>query len=209
MKIKIRTVACAIVLASVPLFIGGCAGSNASRASFDENRTLSLGQLESKTEEMVADMVSNPRFVTFKKAAQGGAKEPADVIILLQNVDGSATNDKEWPKMIESLFSYLEGSLANQGLSFRQDLDPGLPNYVKGIEEFDKQDSDARYLQTTGTVTTGGAHKAVLGLVLTATKQQIGNNVEIELRAKVVNGESKTTLFIARSRTTNPASERR
>jgi hypothetical protein len=209
MKIKTRTVACAILLASVPLFIGGCAGRNASRASFDENRTLSLGQLESKTEEMVADMVSNPRFVAFKKTAQGSAKEPVDVIILLQNVDGSATNDKEWPKMMESLFSYLEGSLANQSLSFRQDLDPGLPNYVKGIEEFDKQDSDARYLQTTGTVTTGGAHKAVLGLVLTATKQQIGNNVEIELRAKVVNGESKTTLFIARSRTTNPASERR
>jgi hypothetical protein len=209
MKIKTRTVACAILLASVPLFIGGCAGRNASRASFDENRTLSLGQLESKTEEMVADMVSNPQFVAFKKTAQGSAKEPVDVIILLQNVDGSATNDKEWPKMMESLFSYLEGSLANQSLSFRQDLDPGLPNYVKGIEEFDKQDSDARYLQTTGTVTTGGAHKAVLGLVLTATKQQIGNNVEIELRAKVVNGESKTTLFIARSRTTNPASERR
>ena len=209
MKIKIRTVACAIVLASVPLFVSGCAGSNASRAAFNDNRKLSLGQLESKSEELVADIVSNPRFVEFKKTAQGSAKEPVDVIILLQNIDGSATNDKEWPKMMESLFSYLEGSLANQSLSFRQDLDPGLPNYVKGIEEFDKQDSDARYLQTTGTVTTGGAHKAVLGLVLTATKDERGNDVEIELRAKVVNGESKKTLFIARSRTTNPASEKR
>ena len=209
MKIKIRTAACAILLASIPLFVSGCAGSNASRAAFNDNRKLSLGQLESKSEELVADIVSNPRFVEFKKTAQGRAKEPVDVIILLQNVDGSATNDKEWPKVMESLFSYLEGSLANQSLSFRQDLTPGLPNYVKGIEEFDKQDSDARYLQTTGTVTTGGAHKAVLGLVLTATKDERGNNVEIELRAKVVNGESKKTLFIARSRTTNPASEKR
>jgi len=58
-------------------------------------------------------------------------------------------------------------------------------------------------------VTTGAAHKAVLGLVLTATKEESGNNVEIELRAKVVIGESKKTLFVARSRTKNPASEKR
>lgn len=209
MKIKIRTVACAILLASVPLFIGGCAGRNASRASFDENRTLSLEQIETKSEDLVADLVSNSNFVEYKNAAKGSAKEPVKIVILLQDLDGNALRDKEWPVIMKALFANLELSLTNQGLTFRQDLDPGLPNYVKGIEEFDKQDSDARYSQTTGTVTTGGAHKAVLGLALTAIKKESGNNVEIELWGKVTEGESKTSVCLVKSRTKNPASEKR
>jgi hypothetical protein len=209
MKIKTRTVACAALLASIPLFVGGCAGSNASRAAFNDNRTLSLEQIETKSEDLVADLVSNSNFVEFKRTAQGGAKEPVKVVILLQDLDGNALRDKEWPVIMKALFANLELSLTNQGLTFRQDLDPGLPNYVKGIEEFDKQDSDARYSQTTGTVTTGGAHKAVLGLALTAIKKESGNNVEIELWGKVTEGESKTSVCLVKSRTKNPASEKR
>ena len=209
MIIASRTLVFIIALASTLFVVCGCAGSNASRASLDTNRTLSLGQIESKAADLVADIVANPRFVKYRKALQGGNGQSADIVMLVQNIDGTATNDREWPTMLESLLASLEGSLAAQGLSFSQDLDPGLPNYVKGIEEFDKQDSDARYNQTTGTVTTGAAHKAVLGLVLTATKQELGNQVEIMLRAKVVDGESKTTLLVASSLTKNPASERK
>ncbi len=102
---------------------------------------------------------------------------------------------------MRNIFLQIEEQFVDAGITFRQDLDPGLPNYVKGIEEFDKQDSDDRYdQQNTGDVTTGAASKAVLGLILEFAKETNPENGstlnEFSLTARIVDGKSKTTLVV-------------
>lgn len=185
--------------------LGGCAGSNASRAVFDANRTLSLSQIDGAASTLVSNIVSNGRFVRYKVAHDSRSGAQADIVMLLQELDADGGHDVRWKaEILEPLMLALEEHLSSNSIVFRQDLDPGLPNYVATIGEFDKQDSDDRYDQSTGSITTGAAHKAVLGLRLKALRHESQSDVEIELRAIVVDGSAKTTLVSTSSRSKNP-----
>lgn len=192
-------------LLGVAALAGGCAGSNASRSSYDTNQTLSLAQIRGSGADLASAIVSDSNFIDFKKAeaAEGRTK----VIVMVQALDGDAMMDRTWNTQL--LFDSLEEYLLNNGMFFQQCLDPGYPNYVSGANRLSKQDSDARYNRANAKVITGGALPAVAKLQLIATKVKIANDVEIDLRAKIIDGETELPITSVSVYTKNPGSKGR
>ena len=205
MQLSTSTVLAIALVTGAAGALAGCAGSNASRATYDGNRDLTLAQINSKAANLVADILSNPRFVAFKKKVEADQQTKSDIVVMLMELDKERANldfsEKE-------LYLALEEQLANNGVSFQQSLSPGGLNYVTRVEDIDKQDSDARYDQSTGTVTTGAAHKQVLAMSITVERKKSADLVEFVLRAKLVDAATKLTLLSASSITENPGQER-
>ena len=188
-----------ILCGVISISILGCAGSNASYAASNQARNLTMKETKNAGSDLVNQIVKAPRFSEFVNKMKTDKRETA---VLLQ----SYTNNSEDPSWsgksgkMRNMFLQIEEQFVDAGITFRQDLDPGLPNYVAGIEQFDKQDSDDRYKTDTGSVTTGGATKAVLGLILEFAKEANPENGstlnEFSLTARIVDGESKTTLVV-------------
>jgi hypothetical protein len=176
-----------------------CAGSSASRAVADQNRTLSMSDIERCAAQIVTDTTKDPWFVRFQAQEQD---RNVRIGVLLQSYRNRIENDRMWESKKRDFFAYLEEYFLSAGVTFRQDLDPGLPNYTQGIEQFDMQDSDDRYDQKTGKVTTGAARKAVLGLQIELSMEEIGRQREFVLRSRLIDGETKETLVSKSSRVT-------
>jgi len=183
----------------ISISIAGCAASNASYAASNDARDLKISETKSAATELVEKIVKAPRFREFVNKMNKAGRET--VVLLHLPINNS--NDQLWSGVTGKtryLFLQIEEQFTDAGITFRQDLDPGLPNYVKGIEEFDKQDWDPRYNPGTGTTTTGGATKAVLGLQLEfarETSPDKGSTLnEFSLTARIIDGESKTTLVV-------------
>jgi len=103
--------------------------------------------------------------------------------------------------MIDELFNSLEESFVNAGIGeFTQMVDKQAPNYIPGVDAFDEQDFDDRFDQSTGTVTTGGAAKAVLGMQITMNRSDMSagggrSDYTWIMRVKVIDGTRKTTVY--------------
>lgn len=184
---------------------GGCAGSNASRSSFERNQSLSLSQIQASGADLASAVVSDRNFIEFKnaEAAEGRKK----VIVMVQALDGDAMRDRNWDTQL--LFDALEEYLIPNGIAFQQCLDPGYPNYVSGADRLAKQDSDARYNHENAKIITGGALPAVAKLQIKATKDTRGNDVQILLRVKIIDGETETPISSLSVLTENPGSKRK
>ena len=195
-----RAVITSIFCGFISISIVGCAGSNASYAASNQARTLTMKETKNAGSDLVNDIVKAPRFDAFVQKMKQANRE---TVVLLQ----AYTNNSEDPSWsgksgkLRNLFTQIKIQFTGFGITFRQDLDPELPNYVKGIEQFDKQDSDDRYKTDTGSVTTGGASKVVLGLILEFAKDTSPENGgtlnEFSLTAEIIDGETKTTLVVA------------
>jgi hypothetical protein len=190
----------AVVTVLVICNFAACAGGNASRAMRDNAGTIKLSEYNTTAKEIVKEIVNSPSFIKFRDQE---TKKNGEIVLLLQEFT-NLTDDPRFNTSQKSFFNSLEEAAQDHDMTFRQDLDRGLPNYVGGIGEFDKQDSDSRYDQSTGDVTTGAASKAIAGLQLTIEKQQSANESgggttsEYVLRAKIINGRTKT-LIVTRS----------
>lgn len=206
MQLRTSTVLAIALVTGAAGALGGCAGSNASRATYDANRDLTLGQINSKAANLVADIVSKPRFVDFKKKVEAEQQTKSGITIMLVQLDKERAN-RDFSET--ELYLALEEQLADNGVYFQQSLSQGGLNYVPRIGDVDKQDSDARYDQSTGTVTTGAAQKAVLLMYLSVEKKDTAGDIEFQLRAKVVDAATKLTLLSASSITENPGQERK
>jgi hypothetical protein len=206
MQFRTSTVLAIALVTGATGALGGCAGSTASRATHDANRNLTLGQINSKAANLVADIVSKPRFVAFKKKVEAEQRTKSDIVVMLMELDKERANT-DFSET--ELYLALEEQLADNGVSFQQSLDPGGLNYVSRVGDVDKQDSDARYDQSTGTVTTGAANKSVLFMRITVEKQDVAGHIEFQLRAKLVDSATKLTLLTASSLTENPGQERK
>ena len=187
----------AVSVAVAASALSGCASSNASRASRDSARSLTLGDMRGAAKTLVRDIAVSPKFMRYREAQ---TKQNGEIVILLQGFKNQ-TDDPSISNSQSSFFNALEENCLEHDMTFRQDLDPGLPNYTKGIEEFDKQDSDDRYNQEgSGDITTGMASKAVLGLQVVIEKERSataggGNLYEYVLRTKLIDGRNKTSLL--------------
>jgi hypothetical protein len=166
----------------------GCAGSNASRAAFEEKATLSVNTLNSSAQRLVTDTVSNPRFKKFKNANQG--KNTGDVVVRLNSIDNS-TEGTGPTTYQQQLFDWLEQYFADNGVVFQGDK--------AALMEADKEDSDDFYDQSTGKVTTGGKEKSVLLMDLIVFSQERGGAKEWTLRAKFIDKERGVALMSASS----------
>ena len=206
MQCRTSTVLAIALVTGATGALGGCAGSIASHATYDANRDLTLGQINSKAANLVADIVSKPRFVAFKKKVEAEQRTKSDIVVMLMELDKERANT-DFSET--ELYLALEEQLADNGVYFQQSLDPGGLNYVSRIGDVDKQDSDARYDQSTGTVTTSAAQKAVLLMYLSVEKKDIAGGIEFQLRAKVADAATKLTLLSASSLTENPGQERK
>lgn len=184
----------------ISISILGCAGSNASYAASNQARDLTIKETKNAGSDLVNLIVKARRFSEFVNKMK---TEKRETVVLLQSYINNS-EDPSWSGQsgkMRNIFLQIEEQFVDARITFRQDLDPGLPNYVKGIEEFDKQDSDDRYdQQNTGDVTTGAASKAVLGLILEFAKETNPENGstlnEFALTARIVDGKSKTTLVV-------------
>ena len=205
MQLSTSTVLAIALVTGAAGALAGCAGSNASRATYDGNRDLTLAQINSKAANLVADILSKPRFVDFKKKVEAEQQTKSGIAIMLVELDKERAN-LDFSET--ELYLALEEQLADNGVYFQQSLSPGGLNYVSRIGDVDKQDSDARYDQSTGTVTTSAAQKAVLIMYLSVEKKDIAGGIEFQLRAKVVDAATKLTLLSASSITENPGQER-
>ncbi len=188
-----------IVTGVVIFNFAACAGGNASRAMRDRSQSITLSEYDNNAKEIVKSIVNSPSFIKFRESE---VKQNNEIVLLLQSFS-NLTDDPRFSSSQRSFFNALEEAAQDHDMTFRQDLDIGLPNYVGGINEFDKQDADDRYNQSTGDVTTGAAKKAVAGLQLAIEKgQSIGESGgtlnEYVLRAKVINGRTKT-LIVSKS----------
>ena len=194
-----RAVITSIFCGFISISIMGCAGSNASYAASNDARDLKISETKSAGTELVRLIVIAPRFQAFVKKMKDKNRET----VVLLHEPKNTSDDPSWSGVTgktRNLYKQIEEQFVDAGITFRQDLDPGLPNYVKGIEEFDKQDWDPRYKPGPGSVTTGGATKAVLSLILEFAKETNPENGstlnEFSLTARIVDGESKTTLVV-------------
>ena len=194
-----RTIITIILCGVISISILGCAASSASYAASNDARDLKISETKSAGTELVKQIVTAPRFQAFVKKMKDKNRET--VVLLHEPINTS--DDPSWSGVTgktRNLYKQIEEQFVDAGITFRQDLDPGLPNYVKGIEEFDKQDWDPRYKPDTGTPTTGGATKAVLSLQLEfarETSPDKGSTLnEFSLTARIIAGESKTTLVV-------------
>ena len=195
-----RAIITSIFCGFMSISIMGCAGSNASYAASNQARTLTMKETKNAGSDLVNDIVKAPRFDAFVKKMKQANRE---TVVLLQDYTNNS-EDPSWSGKsgkLRNMFLQIEEQFVAAGITFKQDLDPGLPNYVPGIEQFDKQDSDDRYdQQNTGDVTTGAASKAVLGLILEFAKETNPENGstlnEFSLTARIVDGKSKTTLVV-------------
>lgn len=194
-----RSVITSILCGGISISIAGCAGSNASFAASNDARDLKLKETKDAGTELVKLIVIAPRFQAFVKKMKDKNRET--VVLLHEPINTS--DEPSWSGVTgktRNLYKQIEEQFVDAGITVRQDLDPGLPNYVKGIEEFDKQDWDPRYKPDTGTPTTGGATKAVLSLQLEfarETSSDKGSTLnEFSLTARIIDGESKTTLVV-------------
>ena len=183
----------------ISISILGCAGSNASYAASNQARDLTIKETKNAGSDLVNLIVKARRFSEFVNKMK---TEKRETVVLLQSYINNS-EDPSWSGQsgkMRNIFLQIEEQFVDAGITFRQDLDPGLPNYVKGIEEFDKQDWDPRYKPDTGTPTTGGATKAVLSLQLEfarETSSDKGSTLnEFSLTARIIDGESKTTLVV-------------
>ena len=104
--------------------------------------------------------------------------------------------------MVPELFDSIAAEFVNNRIGeFRQDVDPSLPNYVANLDELDKQDFDDRFDQSTGTVTTGGAAKAVMAMQIDVNRDEMaavgggGKDYTYILRVKITDGVRKTLVY--------------
>ena len=186
----------AVVTVLVICNFAACAGGNGPRAIRDSAGTIKLSEFNTSAKEIVKEIVNKPKFIRFREQE---TKKNSEIVLKLQAFT-NLTDDPRFDTSQKSFFNALEEAAQDHDMTFSQDLDKGLPNYVGGIEEFDKQDSDSRYDQSTGDVTTGAASKAIAGLELTIEKQQSANESgggttsEYVLRAKIKDGKTKTLI---------------
>ena len=214
MKSFIQPLALAFTAAVVTAATPGCAGSNASRATFDTNRSLSFDQLDQKAADLVADIVSNPDFARWKEDPDNLVDTSAGrkVVVRLLSYDDSDM-PREWQSEQKTLFRYLSQHFQRNSVVFEvsksSNVDKHGANYIRGIEHVDDQDSDPDYDQGTGKITTARRAKYSLGMELSAQRQRLADQVQIVLFATMVDIERKSGAFTASSTTKNPGSERR
>ena len=186
----------AVVTVLVICNFAACAGGTASRAMRDSAGTIKLSEFNTSAKEIVKEIANKPKFIRFREQE---TKKNSEIVLKLEAFT-NLTDDPRFDTSQKSFYNALEEAAQDHDMTFRQDLDKGLPNYVGGIEDFDKQDSDSRYDQSTGDVTTGAASKAIAGLELTIEKQQSANESgggttsEYVLRAKIKDGKTKTLI---------------
>jgi hypothetical protein len=213
MKSFIKPLALAFTAAVVTAATPGCAGSNASRATFDTNRSLSFDQLDQKAADLVADIVSNPDFARWKEDPDNLVDTSAGrkVVVRLLSYDDSGM-PREWQSEQKTLFRFLSQHFQRNSVVFevsKSSAESSGSNYIRGIEYIDDRDSDADYDQGTGKITTSRRAKGSLGMELSANMQKRAGDVDIVLFAVMVDLERKSELLNANSKTKNPGSESR
>lgn len=180
----------AAALAATTLAGGGCASSTASRAMRDNAATISLNEYRQAARQLAVDIVSSPKYKRLREKEVGANGE---VIVMLDGYRNE-TDNPVFSNTMRQLFTALEESLLENDLAFQQDLDPGAPNYSSAGARLDKQDTDDRYNQSSGTISTGGAKKAVLSLQLEVQSSKSalaggGSSFEYSLYARLANSE--------------------
>jgi hypothetical protein len=180
----------------------GCANSNAVKAARNNQTRVSFDEVDTAANELAAAIKSSAKFQTFQRDAIGRGEA---VVILLNQLDVAKNSGLQSARdlnMTNELFNSLEESFVNSGVGeFTQMVDKNAPNYIPGMEAFDEQDFDDRFDQSTGTVTTGGAAKAVLGMQITMNRSDMSagsggrSDYTWIMRVKIIDGVRKTTVY--------------
>jgi len=173
----------------------GCASSSASRAQRDNARTISLSEYRQAARQLAVDIVSSPKFKRFREAE---VERNAEVVVMLDEYRNETT-DPTFDTTLRQLFTALEEELLENDMTFQQALDEGLPNYSAAGGRMDSQDSDDRFDQSTGDVSTGSAKKAVLSLQLEVQRSRVsepsgGSSFEYVLIARLANARKVSML---------------
>lgn len=181
-------------LSSAPIV--GCASSTASRAARDNARTITLSEYRQAAQQLAVDIVSSPKFQRFREAE---VAKNGEIVVMLDRYDTSTVDDPTFATNVRQLFTALEEQLLENDLTFQQDLDPGSPNYSGAGARLDRQDSDDRYDQSTGDISTGSAKKAVVSLQLEVQRSKIaerggGSSYEYVLIARVASAQKVSLL---------------
>ncbi len=184
-----------ILFSSLVCAIPGCASSSASSAHTDPARTLTLNEYRLASRNLVLFLKNSDRLSDFRKSLPGST----DLVVFLSKLDVLASDgqaDLVWSS--RSFYNAMDEACIKEGLLFRQNLDSDMVGYDRTAEQLDRQDSDDRYNQKTGRVTTGGASKAVVNVQLVIESGAVPRNGRTEyeyvLRARVIDGETKTPL---------------
>ena len=174
----------------------GCAHSNASRATFDPQRTMSLAQADRLGADLVAQIVANPNFQHFRKSWDGANPDGLTIqITWLECLDAM----RGGPEIAARVDDSVEKHLLDNSITARQRPDPGMPNDVSGLQEYvphananEAQDSDTRLGQV---AKAGQLPRVPLTLSLTLQRHTIGNQTAFALSGKLVEAGSKAVLL--------------
>ena len=174
----------------------GCAHSNASRATFDPQRTMSLAQADRLGADLVGQIVANPNFQHFRKSWDGANPDGLTIqITWLECLDEM----RGGPEIAARVDDSVEKHLLDNSITARQRPDPGMPNDVSGLQEYvphanahEAQDSDTRLGQV---AKAGQLPRVPLTLSLTLQRHTIGNQTAFALSGKLVEAGSKAVLL--------------
>jgi len=195
------------IIASIAC-ISGCNHSNASRATFDPQRTMSLAQADRLGADLVAQIVANPNFQHFRKS--WGSANPDGLTIQITWLE-CLDEMREGPQIAARVDDSVEKHLLDNSITVRQRPDRGVPDYVSGLQEYgphanadEAQDSDTRLGQV---AKAGQLPRVPLTLSLTLQRHIIGNRTEFALSGKLVEVGSKSVLLRETAMSPRPSPE--
>jgi hypothetical protein len=175
--------------------ISGCASSSASGAHTDSARILTLDEYRQASRQLVLFLKNSDRLAKFRESQPDGT----DLVVFLSKLEIDASegqSDLAW--RARSFYNAMNEACVKEGMLFRQNLDSDMVGYDPTAEQLDRQDSDDRYDQKTGTVTTGFKRKAVVNVQLVIEAQAEARNGRTEyayvLRVRVFDGKTATDL---------------
>ena len=196
-KYQARLLPLAVVVGSV--FLAGCAGSNANRASRQSAGQVSFDTAREKAEELALKLNQSPRFVKFREAAEDRGEELA--MLLSMKVENDTDTSGRFTASVGDFKDFLPEAFINIGVGEFRDVSKGKGSDTELLKEFDEQDFSDDFDQDTGDVTTGGAAKAVLLMQAVGSRKEIrgGNSsspsYEILMRVKILDGKRKTAIW--------------
>jgi hypothetical protein len=157
---------------------------------------MSLAQADRLGADLVAQIVANPNFQHFRKS--WGSANPDGLTIQITWLE-CLNEMRGGPEIAARVDDSVEKHLRDNSITARQRPDPGMPNYVSGLQEYvphananEAQDSDTRLGQV---AKAGQLPRVPLTLSLTLQRHTIGNQTAFALSGKLVEAGSKAVLL--------------
>ncbi|MDA1106161.1 MAG: hypothetical protein O2855_06165 [Planctomycetota bacterium] len=187
-RLAMRTITTSILGVTVGycLSSGGCASSTASASATDANSRVGLGEFRQAAMQLSQFLATDKRI----QSVRGNPDN--ELVVLIDKVEvqaGGGSDHRSLNYDIKSFFNAMDEACIKNNIAVAQNLRKNDPYYDPGFDLLSQIDSDARYDQTTGDITTGSAIKPTVTMQLIIEAQitpgKRGSTSEFVLRARV------------------------